>query len=79
MSLLIGSGSGTQVEIRSLSQEIKLSIYQTLAITLCLLHIDILLFSLIVYSGKKEEVEATEKEAKDKHEKAWEGWILYCA
>lgn len=73
MSLLIGSGSGTQVEIRSLSQEIKLLIYQTLAITLCLLHIYILLFSLIVYSGKKEEVEATEKEAKDKHEKAWEG------
>ena len=73
MSLLMGSGSGTQVEIRSLSQEIKLLIYQTLAITLCLLHIYILLFSLIVYSGKKEEVEATEKEAKDKHEKAWEG------
>ena len=73
MSLLIGSGSGTQVEIRSLSQEIKLLIYQTLTITLCLLHIYILLFSLIVYSGKKEEVEATEKEAKDKHEKAWEG------
>lgn len=74
MSLLIGSGSGTQVEIRSLSQEIKfLIIYQTLAITLCLLRIYILLFSLIVYSGKKEEVEATEKEAKDKHEKAWEG------
>lgn len=73
MSLLIGSGSGTQVEIRSLSQEIKLLICQTLAITLCLLHIDILVFSLIVYSGKKEEVEATEKEAKDKHEKAWEG------
>ena len=75
MSLLIGSGSGTQVEIRNLSQEIKLLllIYQTLAITLCLLHISILLFSLIVYSGKKEEVEASEKEAKDKHEKAWEG------
>ena len=69
----MGSGSGAQVEIRSLSQEIKLLIYQTLAITLCLLHIYILLFSLIVYSGKKEEVEATEKEAKDKHEKAWEG------
>ena len=75
MSLLIGSGSGTQVEIRNLSQESKLLllIYQTLAITLCLLHISILLFSLIVYSGKKEEVEASEKEAKDKHEKAWEG------
>ena len=75
MTLLIGSGSGTQVEIRNLSQEIKLLllIYQTLAITLCLLHISILLFSLIVYSGKKEEVEASEKEAKDKHEKAWEG------
>ena len=73
MSLLIGSGSGTQVEIRSLSHEIKLLIYQTFAITLCLLHSYILLFSLIVYSGKKEEVEATEKEAKDKHEKAWEG------
>ena len=41
--------------------------------TRCLLHIYILLFSLTVYSGKKEEVEATEKEAKDKHEKAWEG------
>lgn len=73
MSLLIGSGSGTQVEIRSLSQEIKLLIYQTLTMTRCLLHIYILLFSLNVYSGKKEEVEATEKEAKDKHEKAWEG------
>ena len=73
MSLLIGSGSGTQVEIRSLSQEIKLLIYQALTITLCLVHIYVLLFSLIVYSGKKEEVEATEKEAKDKHEKAWEG------
>lgn len=73
MSLLIGSGSGTQVEIRSLSQEIKLLIYQTLTMTRCLLHIYILLFSLTVYSGKKEEVEATEKEAKDKHEKAWEG------
>lgn len=73
MSFLIGSGSGTQVEIRSLNEEIKLLIYHTLAITLCLLRIYILLFSLIVYSGKKEEVEATEKEAKDKHEKAWEG------
>ena len=75
MTLLIGSGSGTQVEIRNLSQEIKLLllIYQTLAITLCLLHISILLFALIVYLGKKEEVEASEKEAKDKHEKAWEG------
>jgi len=73
MRLLTGSESGTQVEIRSLSQEIKLLIYQTLAITLFLLHIYILLFFLIVYSGKKEEIEATEKEAKDKHEKAWEG------
>ena len=73
MSLLIGSGSGRQVKIRSLSQEIKLLIYQTLTITLCLVHIYILLFFLIVYLGKKEEVEATEKEAKDKHEKAWEG------
>ena len=73
MSFLIGSGSGTQVEIRSLSEEIKMLIYHTLAITLFLLLIYILLFSLIVYSGKKEEVEATEKEAKDKHEKAWEG------
>ena len=69
----MGSGSSTQVEIRSLSQEIKLLIYQALTITLCLEHIYVLLFSLIVYSGKKEEVEATEKEAKDKHEKAWEG------
>ena len=73
MSLLIGSGSGTQVEIRSLSQEIKLLIYQALTITHCLVHIYVLLYSLILYSGKKEEVEATEKEAKDKHEKAWEG------
>ena len=73
MSLLMGSGSSTQVEIRSLSQEIKLLIYQALTITLCLVHIYVSLFSLIVYSGKKEEVEATEKEAKDKHEKAWEG------
>ena len=73
MSLLIGSGSGTQVEIRSLSQKIKLLIYQALTITLCLVHIYVLLFSLILYTGKKEEVEATEKEAKDKHEKAWEG------
>ena len=73
MSLLIGSGSGRQVKIRSLRQEIKLLIYQTLTITLCLVHIYILLFFLIVYLGKKEEVEATEKEAKDKHEKAWEG------
>lgn len=69
----MGSGSSTQVEIRSLSQEIKLLIYQALTITLCLVHIYVSLFSLIVYSGKKEEVEATEKEAKDKHEKAWEG------
>ena len=73
MSLLIGSGSGTQVEIRSLSQKIKLLIYQALTITLCLVHIYVLLFSLILYTGKKEEVEATEKDAKDKHEKAWEG------
>ena len=73
MSLLIGSGSGTQVEIRSLSQKIKLLIYQALTITLCLVHIYVLLFSLILYTGKKEEIEATEKEAKDKHEKAWEG------
>ena len=69
----MGSGSSTQVEIRSLSQEIKLLIYQALTITLCFVHIYVSLFSLIVYSGKKEEVEATEKEAKDKHEKAWEG------
>ena len=69
----MGSGSSTQVEIRSLSQEIKLLIYQALTITLCLVHIYVSLFSLIVYSGNKEEVEATEKEAKDKHEKAWEG------
>ena len=61
------------MEIRSLSQEIKLLIYQALTITLCREHIYVLLFSLIVYSGKKEEVETTEKEAKDKHEKAWEG------